>query len=109
MIRRPPRSTQSRSPAASDVYKRQDLLQDLGDFRGRWASIATAAPAIDIADLVVCGPASSVEAQQSFIAAALGSLFARRHRLPDSLRTVAALATEDVALGWDWTVERRAT
>ena len=25
MIRRPPRSTQSRSSAASDVYKRQDL------------------------------------------------------------------------------------
>src|SRR5450756_3225147 len=31
MIRRPPRSTQSRSSAASDVYKRQvlDLAQDL--------------------------------------------------------------------------------
>ena len=29
MIRRPPRSTQSRSSAASDVYKRQDL--DCGD------------------------------------------------------------------------------
>src|SRR5450756_529900 len=27
MIRRPPRSTQSRSSAASDVYKRQGLLQ----------------------------------------------------------------------------------
>src|SRR5680860_1361413 len=27
MIRRPPRSTQSRSSAASDVYKRQDLRQ----------------------------------------------------------------------------------
>src|SRR5680860_1906365 len=30
MIRRPPRSTQSRSSAASDVYKRQALLQALG-------------------------------------------------------------------------------
>src|SRR5659263_223957 len=29
MIRRPPRSTQSRSSAASDVYKRQDF--DLGE------------------------------------------------------------------------------
>src|SRR5680860_1873371 len=28
MIRRPPRSTQSRSSAASDVYKRQQLLQE---------------------------------------------------------------------------------
>ena len=27
MIRRPPRSTQSRSSAASDVYKRQDNVQ----------------------------------------------------------------------------------
>src|SRR5450756_415928 len=27
MIRRPPRSTQSRSSAASDVYKRQQILQ----------------------------------------------------------------------------------
>ena len=26
MIRRPPKSTQSRSSAASDVYKRQDLI-----------------------------------------------------------------------------------
>src|SRR5450756_2749927 len=30
MIRRPPRSTQSRSSAASDVYKRQVLEQILG-------------------------------------------------------------------------------
>src|SRR5665809_32982 len=30
MIRRPPRSTQSRSSAASDVYKRQVLLDALG-------------------------------------------------------------------------------
>ena len=30
MIRRPPRSTQSRSSAASDVYKRQVEYSDLG-------------------------------------------------------------------------------
>ena len=29
MIRRPPRSTQSRSSAASDVYKRQEVAQEL--------------------------------------------------------------------------------
>src|SRR5450756_248529 len=29
MIRRPPRSTQSRSSAASDVYKRQDQTQEV--------------------------------------------------------------------------------
>src|SRR5450756_1662681 len=33
MIRRPPRSTQSRSSAASDVYKRQDLNNN-GDVVG---------------------------------------------------------------------------
>ena len=32
MIRRPPRSTQSRSSAASDVYKRQDLTNSAGEF-----------------------------------------------------------------------------
>src|SRR5680860_1896657 len=31
MIRRPPRSTQSRSSAASDVYKRQVRFHDVGD------------------------------------------------------------------------------
>src|SRR5450756_3151479 len=31
MIRRPPRSTQSRSSAASDVYKRQALIGDRAD------------------------------------------------------------------------------
>lgn len=84
------------------------LLQDLADFRGRWASVSTAASAIDIADLVVCAPAASAEARQSFIAAALDSLLALRHRLPDSLRTVAELATADVGLGWDWGVEEPA-
>lgn len=83
-----------------------DLLSDLADFRGRWASVATAAPALDIADLVVSAPAASTEARQSFIAAVMDALFALRHRLPDSLRTVAALATADVGLGWDWAVER---
>ena len=29
MIRRPPRSTQSRSSAASDVYKRQDVYYEV--------------------------------------------------------------------------------
>src|SRR5450756_3216060 len=35
MIRRPPRSTQSRSSAASDVYKRQmdTLLEDIADIK----------------------------------------------------------------------------
>src|SRR5450756_3192879 len=32
MIRRPPRSTQSRSSAASDVYKRQSVVRDGDEF-----------------------------------------------------------------------------
>lgn len=95
-----------RGAPRSDDYV--GLLNDLADFRGRWASVATAAPALDIADLVVCAPASSIEARQSFVAAALDSLLALRHRLPESLRTVAELATADVGLGWDWTVDRSA-
>src|SRR5450756_1621250 len=34
MIRRPPRSTQSRSSAASDVYKRQPLIFVIGGING---------------------------------------------------------------------------
>eukprot|EP00657_Telonema_sp_P-1_P003786 TRINITY_DN18872_c0_g2_i2.p1 TRINITY_DN18872_c0_g2~~TRINITY_DN18872_c0_g2_i2.p1 ORF type:complete len:124 (+),score=52.92 TRINITY_DN18872_c0_g2_i2:44-415(+) len=59
MIRRPPRSTQSRSSAASDVYKRQeqrrtvttimlqyllDALMALRDIR--WKQVHTVAPAV---------------------------------------------------------------
>src|SRR5450756_984376 len=38
MIRRPPRSTQSRSSAASDVYKRQDMDHPLD--RDNWPIVA---------------------------------------------------------------------
>ena len=34
MIRRPPRSTLDRSSAASDVYKRQDIIGGTGDYWG---------------------------------------------------------------------------
>ncbi|CZR75362.1 hypothetical protein CDFC105_03938 [Clostridioides difficile] len=35
MIRRPPRSAQSRSSAASDVYKRQALIMQAGRVTGK--------------------------------------------------------------------------
>lgn len=89
------------APGASDY---EQLLQDLAGFKGRWSSVDTAAAAIDIADLVVCAPAASLEARVGFVANALEPIHALRHRLPESLRTVAALATADLALGWDWTV-----
>src|SRR5450756_2343170 len=44
MIRRPPRSTQSRSSAASDVYKRQGLIIDnSGSMRDKRAKVEAAA------------------------------------------------------------------
>src|SRR5450756_852700 len=51
MIRRPPRSTQSRSSAASDVYKRKDLRIEMpvADFR----SLETASIWPDIYDTVL--------------------------------------------------------
>lgn len=89
-----------RAAPGESVYR--ELLQDLADFRGRWSSIDTAATAIDIADLVVCAPTADSDARQAFVASALEPLHALRHRLPPSLRTVAALITADVALGWEW-------
>src|SRR5680860_698709 len=44
MIRRPPRSTQSRSSAASDVYKRQDPTDGVRLPRGRRADVAMSIP-----------------------------------------------------------------
>lgn len=89
---------------APDVRAYGELLQDLAGFRGRWSSIDTAAAAIDIADLVVCAPSASSDARQGFVASALEPLHALRHRLSKSLRTVAALVTDDLALDWNWTV-----
>eukprot|EP00657_Telonema_sp_P-1_P008080 TRINITY_DN2864_c0_g1_i2.p1 TRINITY_DN2864_c0_g1~~TRINITY_DN2864_c0_g1_i2.p1 ORF type:complete len:119 (-),score=65.60 TRINITY_DN2864_c0_g1_i2:68-424(-) len=42
MIRRPPRSTQSRSSAASDVYKRQGINAEYGDRKSLRISSVTA-------------------------------------------------------------------
>src|SRR5680860_651897 len=39
MIRRPPRSTQSRSSAASDVYKRQDAVDAVAYFESSMLSL----------------------------------------------------------------------
>lgn len=90
---------------APDDSSYEQLLQDLAGFKGRWSSIDTAAAAIDIADLVLCAPAASSEARRGFVASALEPLYSMRHRLPESLRIVAALATADLKLDWDWTVQ----
>src|SRR5450756_380712 len=46
MIRRPPRSTQSRSSAASDVYKRQAGARPRGRPRGAQAPVAEGGPGL---------------------------------------------------------------
>src|SRR5665213_2666773 len=62
MIRRPPRSTQSRSSAASDVYKRQlydrllDLVDDVGAFAGDGVDLVDAL--VVHLHLEVAGPAA---------------------------------------------------
>lgn len=89
---------------APDAHAYEQLLLDLSGFKGRWSSVDTAAATIDIADLVVCAPTASSEARRGFVASALEPLHALRHRLSKSLRTVAALATADLGLDWDWTV-----
>src|SRR5680860_1870056 len=56
MIRRPPRSTQSRSSAASDVYKRQlqDVLEEgVVGAALRWRAEEVAAPGVALPGLAV--------------------------------------------------------
>src|SRR5450756_3199012 len=58
MIRRPPRSTQSRSSAASDVYKRQSGIQIVGagsgiDRAGQRADGILAVRALEEGDLLL--------------------------------------------------------
>ena len=54
MIRRPPRSTQSRSSAASDVYKRQALLNELpGSLAARIGTIGQRHPPGEVCDAIV--------------------------------------------------------
>src|SRR5450756_3251138 len=64
MIRRPPRSTQSRSSAASDVYKRQVLRPDdleLLDGRLREGEWCTRAAGLRAVEVVVRACAVDVE------------------------------------------------
>ncbi|RZS64541.1 hypothetical protein EV187_2928 [Agromyces ramosus] len=88
-----------------DAYR--DVLDYLTDkdFRGRWASVATAPAAIDIADLVVTSPSADRTVQQSFVSTALDSLHAQRHRLTEADRVLGELATSDVDLQWDWSID----
>ena len=54
MIRRPPRSTQSRSSAASDVYKRQtpEVMNDMLDFIGRYRILMSGFNILRVAHII---------------------------------------------------------
>ena len=64
----------------------------------------TATRAIDLADVVACGPASDSATRTDFVAALLAPLNQQKRRLPASLRQLAGLITDDVALDYDWAV-----
>ena len=60
---------------------------------------------MDIADLVVTSPSADRAVQQGFVAAAMQTLHAQRHRLPAPMRVIGELATSDADLAWDWHVD----
>lgn len=91
-----------RSGPKPESYR--EVLDDVRDFAHQWVGVGNATRAIDLADVVVCGPVGDVPARTNFVATLLSPINQQRHRLPRSLRQLASLVTEDVALGYDWTV-----
>lgn len=89
----------SSAPRADDYAM---LLDDLGAFAGRWVSVNAAAQALDLADVVTCGPRPDSDAQIAFVTTILGALHHQRHRLAGSLRSLAALISSDLSLEFDW-------
>jgi len=81
------------------------LLEDLQAFGSQWVAVTNPATAVDIADRVACGPVVNQNARAIFVAGTLGPLHSQRHRLSPHMRVMASLATSDVGLGWDWSVD----
>ncbi|WP_280502774.1 hypothetical protein [Nocardia farcinica] len=90
----------SSAPKADDYA---ELLDDLGAFTNRWVSVNTAAQALDLADVVTCGPRPDSDTQIAFVTRILGELHHKRHRLAGALRSLAALISDDLSLDFDWT------
>jgi hypothetical protein len=80
-----------------------EVLRDVSAFAPQWVSVGTAPRAIDLADVVACGPVSASAARSDFVATLLGPLNRQKLRLPASLCQLAKLITDDVGLDFDWT------
>ncbi|MCZ4552236.1 hypothetical protein [Gordonia rubripertincta] len=91
-----------RSGPRPEAYR--ELLGDVRDFADRWVAVGNATRAIDLADVVVCGPAVDTVTRTNFVTALLSPLNQQKRRLPQSLRQLAGLLTSDIELEYDWTV-----
>lgn len=88
--------------SAPDEKAYEELLTDIRAYSGRWVSISNAVRALDIADVVACGPAGDV--RDSFVSAILAPLNSQRSRLPEAMRAVADIVTSDLAIDFNWQV-----
>lgn len=91
-----------RSAPGDEAYR--NVLGDIRAFAPQWVAVATATRAIDLADAVVSGPVVNSAARSDFVASVLSPLNQQKRRLPPSLRQLAGMVTDDVALGFDWTI-----
>jgi hypothetical protein len=80
-----------------------EVLGDVGSLSNRWVGVNNAVRAVDIADAIACGPATTAD-RESFVATMLAPLNQQKRRLSSSLRKLAALVSDDLELGLDWTV-----
>lgn len=88
--------------SAPDEMAYEELLADIRAYSGRWVSISNAVRALDVADVVACGPAG--DARDSFVSAILAPLNHQRSRLPESMRAVADIVTSDLGIDFNWQV-----
>jgi len=91
-----------RSGPSQQVYA--NLLNDVQGFASRWVSAAFPDPAIDLVDCIAAGPRPDLGAATRFAAVLLEPIWAQRQRVPSALRLVAQMSTDDLSLGWDWSL-----
>lgn len=90
---------------APPVEKYREVLLDVRAFAPQWVGVGTATRVLDIADVVVCGPASDAAARADFVTTLLSPLNQQKRRLSAPLRRLAELVSGDVDLEFDWSVQ----